>query len=191
MNTCYLSTGSNIGNRLAYLQAAQRAIVDKTVCLTGASTIYETAAWGNTNQANFYNQALMIQTSLSPSELLAHCQSIENQYQRQREQHWGARTLDIDILFYNDWIVHTKNLILPHPLLQERNFVLVPLCELKAHLVHPTLGKTIEQLMVECKDKLEVQPVHSPLIKDQWGLGVQQVSVSPKPAHKNLQPYNR
>jgi len=126
----YLSMGSNIGNKLYYLMEALIMIDGiSEVKLTKVSSFYETAPWGYTDQDSFYNIAAEVETSLLPMELLKKLQDVENKLQRRREVRWGPRTIDIDIIFYDDLKVETGSLILPHPRYRERKFVLAPLYE--------------------------------------------------------------
>ncbi|MFC3931579.1 2-amino-4-hydroxy-6-hydroxymethyldihydropteridine diphosphokinase [Streptococcus dentapri] len=138
MTVVYLSLGSNIGDRKGYLEAALAHLAElpQTV-LVKSSSIYETPAWGVTEQADFLNLACQLETQLAPEELLIFCQQIEDKLGRIRQQHWGPRTLDIDILLYGSLIINTKQLSLPHPYMKERAFVLVPLLELTADLKDP------------------------------------------------------
>jgi len=122
----------------------------------GQSFIYETAPWGKTDQPGFLNQCLQYKTSLLPGQLLDRCMAIEAFMKRERIIKWGPRTIDIDILFYNQDIVNTPLLIIPHPAIAERRFVLIPLAELSPTLLHPVYLKTITELLKECKDPLEV-----------------------------------
>ena len=157
MNTAYLILGGNKGNTLENLEQAVQLIAEKAGVIINKSDVFVTAAWGNTNQPNFLNQVLCLQTPLSVIDLLNMAISIEQQLGRVRDQQkWAERTMDIDILFYNDEIINTSDLTIPHPLLQERKFVLVPMAQLAPFLVHPVFKKNIETLLSECTDKLEV-----------------------------------
>jgi 2-amino-4-hydroxy-6-hydroxymethyldihydropteridine diphosphokinase len=155
----FLLLGSNLGDRFQNLSEARKRIGS----VVQASPIYVTAAWGNTNQPDFLNQVIEISSTLNPEELLRNILDIEIAMGRKREEKWGARIVDIDILFYGDVIIKTPDLTIPHPEMQNRRFVLVPLLDI-TNKVHPVLKKTIGQLMEECKDPLEVkrlQPPHS------------------------------
>jgi len=159
MAVVFLSIGSNKGDRLANLQhIASRLSMHENIDIIQASSFYETEPWGNKNQPWFLNAVIQIKTSLSPLELLAACQKIENCLGRNREneQHWGERSADIDILFYNNEIIADENLIIPHKLFHERAFVLVPMLEIAPKFVHPAIGKTIEQLYEDLKSPDEV-----------------------------------
>lgn len=157
MNTAYLILGGNIGNRLQHLQEAIQLISKKAGIIAKTSDIFTTSAWGNTEQPDFLNQALCLQTSLTALDLLETLITIEEILGRVRNhQKWTERVIDIDILFYNTDIINTTDLKIPHPYLQERMFVLAPMAQLAPMLVHPALNKNIQTLLLECTDKLEV-----------------------------------
>ena len=155
----YLITGTNIGNRLQNLQQALFFIIDECGVLINTSQVYETAAWGNEDQQAFYNQVIIINTNLSPQQLIASLLNIEKKLGRIRNEKYGPRVIDIDILFLDDLIINKPDLIVPHPHLQTRKFVLMPLHEVAANFVHPALDKTIHTLMAECTDTLNVQKI--------------------------------
>jgi len=156
MHTVYLSTGSNIGNRKAYLAMAFNKLNEQLGNIIRSSGIYETEAWGIENQRGFFNQVLCIETIRTPKEVLQTVNTIEKEMGRTREDKWAARTIDIDILFYDDLIHNEDNLIIPHPHIQERNFVIVPFLEIAPDFMHPKLNKTIRELYFACTDKLKV-----------------------------------
>lgn len=156
MNVAYLLIGGNIDNRLHYLQTAFAAIEESCGTIVNASSIYETAAWGKQDQQNFLNQALELQTELPAHELLDHLLAIEEKIGRVREVKYGPRIIDIDILLFNDDAIDTRHLIVPHPELPNRRFALQPLADIAANRLHPISGKTINQLLKECKDPLSV-----------------------------------
>lgn len=158
MNTAYLILGGNKGDKLQNLQQAILLLGSKVGTITKKSDIFVTAAWGNTNQPDFFNQAICIETLLSPKELLKEIISIEQTLGRIRShEKWMERTMDIDILFYNDAIIDTEDLKIPHPFIQERKFVLVPMEQLSPGLIHPILKKNIRTLLFECADELDVK----------------------------------
>ncbi len=157
-NTVFLQLGSNQHNRAKYLTEAQQNIEKNIGNITKQSTIYQTEAWGNTNQQAFLNQVIQIQTTLSPNQLLKKINQIENQMGRIRTQKWAERTIDIDILLFNNEIINQENLTIPHLLMQDRRFVLIPLNEIAPQQQHPVYQKTIEDLLTQCPDKLDVQP---------------------------------
>jgi 2-amino-4-hydroxy-6-hydroxymethyldihydropteridine diphosphokinase len=111
------------------------------------SPVYETPPWGYLDQPMFLNQVLHAQTKLSPNDLLLYLKSIENQMGRVETFRYGPRLIDIDILFYENWVVNSPHLSIPHPRLHERAFVLVPLVDLAPGLIHPTIGKTVQQIL--------------------------------------------
>lgn len=156
MSQVYLLLGGNLGDRLNYIFEAIAEIKKCIGDVTKSSSLYQTKAWGVQTQADFLNQALEIRTDLLPSDLLANTQAIENKLGRTRLEMWGERTMDIDILFYNYDIVNLENLIIPHPLIHLRKFVLIPLAEIAPDFIHPVLKKSINLLNSECGDDLEV-----------------------------------
>lgn len=157
MNIAYLLIGGNLGNRSANLQKAIQLIEQDCGNILQSSAIYETAAWGLTNQPSFYNQALKLETKLPPNQLMQQLLHIENSMGRVRTIKLGPRVIDLDILFFNELIIDSELLKLPHPAIHERRFALLPMAEIAAELVHPLFHKTIETLLVECKDLLDVQ----------------------------------
>ena len=148
MVQAYLGLGSNIGDRKQQLLKAIDLIGNiKGIKVTKQSSIYETAPIGYTDQLNFLNLCLEIETELSPQQLLKHCLDIEQQLHRVREIRWGPRTLDIDILLYSDNIIETDNLSIPHPRMQERAFVLIPLNDIASDKKDPRLNQKIHDLV--------------------------------------------
>jgi 2-amino-4-hydroxy-6-hydroxymethyldihydropteridine diphosphokinase len=156
-NIIYLHTGTNLGNRSENLSKVNGLITQFIGKIVVESGLYETQAWGVTEQPNFYNQALKVQTSLTPQAVLEKILQIETEhFNRIRAEKWAARIIDIDILLYNDAIIKTENLIIPHPHLHQRNFVLIPLMEIAGELEHPVLKTTIEDLYWQSEDSLDV-----------------------------------
>jgi 2-amino-4-hydroxy-6-hydroxymethyldihydropteridine diphosphokinase len=125
--------------------------------VTYISSLYETAAWGNTNQPAFYNQAICVETTLEPENLLARLLTIEIEMGRVREEKYGPRTIDLDILMVNDIVLDSPTLTIPHPQLHNRRFALLPLIEIAPTLLHPVLDKTMHELLLNCPDTLDVQ----------------------------------
>jgi 2-amino-4-hydroxy-6-hydroxymethyldihydropteridine diphosphokinase len=161
MNLAYLITGSNLGDKLNNLQQAQLAIQTRCGHVLKKSGIYETAAWGKTNQPSFYNQVIFIQTTLAAGTLLEVILEIERSMGRIRMEKYAARIIDIDILFFNHEIVDTGKLTIPHPEISRRRFVLEPLAELVPKKIHPVYKRNIEQLLQQCADNLTVTRIHS------------------------------
>ncbi len=157
MNTAYLLIGGNLGDRAAYLAEAVNQISARCGRVTSSSSLYETAAWGNPNQPAFYNQAICVKTILEAETLLERLLAIELEMGRVREERYGPRTIDLDILMIDHTILDTPTLTIPHPQLQNRKFALLPLNEIAPALHHPVLDKTIHQLLLICPDTLDVQ----------------------------------
>ena len=155
-NTVYLHTGSNMGDREDNLRQVNGLIEQHIGIIKKASHLYETQAWGKTAQSDFLNQALHVETALPPSQLMAKILNIEQEMGRVRTEKWSERIIDIDILLYNDKIINEKDLIIPHPHLHERNFVLIPLMEIAGYVEHPVLKLPIEDIYLNCKDTLDV-----------------------------------
>jgi 2-amino-4-hydroxy-6-hydroxymethyldihydropteridine diphosphokinase len=137
---------------------ARGHIGDKIGTILESSNIYETAAWGKEDQPDFLNQVVRLTTHLDPQTLIETLLWIEITLGRQRKVKWGERIIDLDILFYENEIVNDENLTIPHPGIPLRRFTLLPLNEIAPQLMHPVLNKTIEQLLSECPDQLEVWP---------------------------------
>lgn len=160
MNKIYILLGTNLGNRLENLANSIQLLNEKVGRVILTSSIYETAPWGNEDQPPFLNQVVLIETPLNPQDLLASTQTIEYQLGRKRIQHWGARTIDIDILYYNDDIIDETNLQIPHPQIQHRLFTLKPLAEIAPDFMHPNFELTNLQLLQNCLDRLEVKKIN-------------------------------
>ena len=159
MHKAYILLGTNLGNKLAYLQQAQIKLTEEIGVLLTKSSIYETAAWGLTNQPSFYNQVLVIETALQPEPLMQALLVIEEQLGRIRTIKFGSRTIDIDILLIDDLTNQSDLLQLPHPALPQRKFALMPLAEIAPNIIHPVEKKTISQLLQACTDTLDVQKI--------------------------------
>ena len=157
MNTVYLLLGSNIGNSEQMLAVATKMIVKKVGKLKTASSIYRTAAWGKEDQPDFLNQIIIISSSLTSWSVLYEIFAIEKEMGRVRTTKNAARVIDIDILYFNDEIIQSEHLTVPHPQLQNRKFVLVPLAEISPNFQHPVLKKSSLELLSICRDKWNVQ----------------------------------
>ena len=157
MSLAHLLIGGNLGDRKENLLIAISLINEQCGALTKSSSIYETEAWGKTDQPSFLNQALEISTSLNARQLMRKILKIEKEMGRVRKEKLGPRIIDIDILLFENQIHDLRFLKIPHPEMQNRRFVLVPLAEINSTLQHPVLKKTIAELLEECPDNLEVK----------------------------------
>ncbi len=156
MNQVYLSLGSNEGNRSSQLNKAIE-FLNEAGEVKIVSSVYETAAWGNTNQPSFLNLVLLMLTNDDAQNFMKQLLLIEEKMGRVRHWKWEARIIDIDILYFNNEIIHEEDLIIPHPHLQERKFVLEPLVEIAPEFVHPILKLNSVLLLNQCTDKLQVK----------------------------------
>ncbi|MBV2245827.1 MAG: 2-amino-4-hydroxy-6-hydroxymethyldihydropteridine diphosphokinase [Lentimicrobium sp.] len=160
-NEVYLLLGSNLGNRQEYLYLARKALSHIVGDIIQASGVFETEAWGTSADEKLYlNQAVLLSTNHSPATLIRQTLKIERYLGRQRsEQQYAARTIDIDIIFFNQMILNTASLTLPHPRMQLRRFVLEPLNEIAAGFVHPGLHINVNLLLQACDDQLNVKRI--------------------------------
>jgi len=159
MNHAWLLTGGNLGNREQNLAKARELINMNCGSIIKSSSLYETAAWGKTDQPAFLNQALEIQTSLTARQLMQCILEAEKMMGRIRKEKYGPRIIDIDILLYNNEKHNYSFLKLPHPEMHNRRFALLPLAEIAPDIVHPVFDKTITELLNESEDKLEVKKI--------------------------------
>src|SRR6187402_1940573 len=153
MNSAYILLGTNLGDKTANLTTACEKIISRCGSITKQSELYETAPWGMANQDAFLNQVIQIETNHSPEKLLEILLSIEIEMGRVRLVKWGERLIDLDILYFNKDIITKESLKIPHPEIQNRMFVLVPLCEIAADYKHPVLNITNQQLFKLCTDQ--------------------------------------
>lgn len=160
MNSVYLLLGANLGNPAMQLQSALSEIKRHVGSVIQVSSLYESAAWGVQDQPPFLNQVLLVHTRLTAMELLQVCQQIENKLGRIREIKWGARVIDIDILYFNNDIIQEMRLNIPHPYISERNFTLVPLVEIAPHYTNPLLKQTNSELLRQSNDPSSVQLIY-------------------------------
>ena len=154
--TATILLGGNMGNRQAYLKFALFHISKDIGQVEKLSPVYETAAWGDASTKPFLNQVALIATSLTPKELLIKLLEVEKKAGRTRAVKWGNRTLDLDILFCEQQVIEEPDLEVPHPEIANRKFVLVPLVAINENFTHPILGKSMHELLLDCKDDLAV-----------------------------------
>jgi len=158
--TVYLLLGSNLGDRQAIIRQAISKIGDEIGEIIAVSSLYETAAWGNEDQPSFLNAAVGVRTVMGPHDVLGHTLKIEEELGRLRAEKWGPRVIDIDIILYGEEVVSDgETLQVPHPRMQERKFVLVPLAEIAGEVYHPLLQQNITGLLSLLKDNLAVTKV--------------------------------
>ena len=158
MSECFLLLGTNLGNRKLNLQKSLKALENKAGTISHISAVYETEPWGFEAETAFLNMAIRMKTAFSPLELLRVAKEIEQQMGRTETTGNGytSRPMDIDILFFNNEVINVENLTIPHPLLAERKFALLPLFEICPEYVHPILGITVSELLDKCTDEGKV-----------------------------------
>ncbi len=154
----YILLGSNLGDREQNLGLALNKISTDVGRILAQSSIYQSEPWGISQQPQFLNQVVEVNSRNAPEQVLQKLLAIETELGRERLEKWGPRSIDLDILFFNNRIIQTEKLIVPHPGLAMRRFTLVPLCEIAPNFFHPLLEKTCQQLLKECTDPLKVSP---------------------------------
>lgn len=153
----FVLLGSNVGDSRNYLLQAKKAIEQSVGKIFLESSLYRTAPWGNTDQQDFYNQVLAVETNATPQQCLARLLQIEQDMGRVRHEKWAPRTIDIDMLFFDALVLNEPDLVVPHPLLHERRFTLEPLCEIAPELIHPVWRKSVRELLALCEDPGSVE----------------------------------
>ncbi|HGG0417590.1 2-amino-4-hydroxy-6-hydroxymethyldihydropteridine diphosphokinase [Clostridium botulinum] len=146
MHTAYVAFGSNIGEKENYIKRALEKIEEREIKIIKVSPIYETEPYGVLDQDSFLNGVVKIETNLTPEDLIEELLHIEKQLDRVRERRWGPRTIDLDIIFYDDLIINEKDLVIPHKDMENREFVLKPLCDIDENFIHPVLKKSVREL---------------------------------------------
>jgi 2-amino-4-hydroxy-6-hydroxymethyldihydropteridine diphosphokinase len=162
MHQVFLGIGGNIGNKHDNFDKVYTFIKNELGTITKRSSVYETPPWGFQSEDVFWNQVLMIETDYSPFELLQKITEIETLFGRERNNgYYKSRAMDIDILYFDDDIINTSNLTIPHPLLYKRLFVLVPLAEIAPLFLHPVLKQSSLELLKKCEDKPDIKKVEN------------------------------
>lgn len=157
LKTVYLLLGSNLGDREGLIHRAISRIGDEIGTVVSVSSLYETAAWGNEDQPSFLNVAVGVETSMTGHQVLERILEIEEELGRIRQEKWGARLIDIDIVLYGQEVIDDGDrLQVPHPRMQDRKFVLEPLAEIAGGIEHPLLQQNISTILALLKDNLEV-----------------------------------
>jgi 2-amino-4-hydroxy-6-hydroxymethyldihydropteridine diphosphokinase len=158
----FLSLGGNLGNTQEIFEACYPMIENKVGVILQQSSLYRTAAWGLQDQADFTNQVILVETTLNPHTILTEIQAIEKALGRERTITWGPRTLDLDILFIDQQIIQTTDLQVPHPHIQDRKFVLIPMEEIAGNFKHPVFKKSMIELLQETTDETAVSLILNP-----------------------------
>lgn len=158
----FLSLGGNLGNTQEIFEACYPMIENKVGVILQQSSLYRTAAWGLQDQADFTNQVILVETTLNPHTILTEIQAIEKALGRERKITWGPRTLDLDILFIDQQIIQTTDLQVPHPHIQDRKFVLIPMEEIAGNFKHPVFKKSMIELLRETTDETAVSLILNP-----------------------------
>ena len=153
----FILLGSNLGDRDSNLRYARQEISRSIGEIVTVSSIYKTAAWGKTDQPDYYNQVIEIRSILDPEKMLSGLLEIEKKAGRVRDVKWGPRIIDIDILFYENTVISTDTLIIPHARIPDRKFTLLPLAEIAGDFKHPISSKTVNEMLALCSDDLRVE----------------------------------
>ena len=153
----FISLGGNLGNTLEIFKNSSLEIEKKIGRITAFSKIYQTAAWGKTDQPDFLNQVISLETDLNPEKIMSELLAIELFFGRRRDEIWGPRILDLDILFVENQIISTDNLHIPHPQIANRRFVLIPMAEIAPDFIHPVLQQTMQDLLEQTTDLQSVR----------------------------------
>lgn len=160
MKKVILLCGGNKGNRAYYMNTARQMIEQAIGKILQVSAIYESAPWGFQAEQNFYNQVVVVETRWAPLDILKKIWEIEKKLGRTRAgKQYSSRTMDIDILFYEQEIIDTPDLVVPHPQLHQRRFTLTPLAEILPHWVHPQFNQSIDVLLKQCTDSSSVEAI--------------------------------
>lgn len=158
MAKLFLLLGGNLGNKKEIFRTARKRLEEELGAIIQTSSVFETEPWGFESEDMFWNQVVVIETSLAPEQVLVHTKAIELELGRVRKAaRYSSRLIDIDLLFYDDLVLHEPNLELPHPRMIDRRFVLEPLAEVAAEFVHPVFKRNIISLLEECSDELQVK----------------------------------
>ncbi len=163
MNEVFLSLGSNLGDRISNLKSAASLLSELVGNIIAVGALYETEPWGFESSSWFVNTVIKLETKLNPNEVIQKCISIENQLGRKNNEAEGgysSRPIDIDILFFNNEIINTSNLIIPHENLHKRKFVLTPLNDIAAKFIHPTINQTVNTLLKNCLDNMSLKKLN-------------------------------
>lgn len=158
----FILLGSNLGDKMRYIESAQKELENELGKLIHQSSVYESQAWGFECNSNFYNKVIVVKCDLEPAKILDITQKIEKQLGRtakSENNNYTSRTIDIDILFYGSEIINAERLVVPHPQIQNRKFTLLPLAEICSEFIHPILNKTIAELVSECEDNCWVRKI--------------------------------
>ena len=162
MHKVFLGIGGNLGIKSDNFKKVHLSIQHELGAIVNKSSVYETPPWGFEANEGFWNQVLEITTNYSPSELLGKIHEIENQFGRKRnEKTYSSREMDIDILYYDDIFMEAQNLTIPHPLMYQRKFVLVPLAEIAPQFKHPLLRLTSVQMLENCRDESVIKKIQT------------------------------